>query len=136
VKKKDVRDRLFKIISNFSESQMEKPPNDSDKWEQPEPTEKQESKFPEKREHIRKDASVYGIFETKHIQFRDVTKNVSVGGLLVDTETSLSFHEDIFMTLFHKNLNFPVRTNGKVVRVDSDGVGIQFNQVMPIITSI
>ena len=132
----EVHARLLKIISNLSESQMEKILHALRKWEQPEPTVKQEPKFPEKREHIRQEASVYGIFETKNSQFRDFTKNVSESGVLIDTETSLSFQEDIFMTLFHKNFNFPVRTNGKVVRVDPDGVGVQFDQVIPRMSSV
>ena len=135
-KKDDVRVRLFKTISNFSESQMEKPLHALEKREQPEPSEKQEPKFPDKREHLRKDASVYGIFETKNNQFREFTKNVSEGGVLIDPEPTLSFHEDIFMTLFHKNFTMPVRTNGKVARVDPDGVGIQFDQVIPQMSSV
>ena len=135
-KRYDVRDRLFKVISDFSESQMEKPLHDLEKWEQPEPTEKQESKFPEIREHIRKETSVYGIFETKNGQFRDFTKNVSEGGVLIDPETPLFFREDIFMTLFHKNFTMPVRTNGKVVRVDPDGVGVQFDRIIPTMSSV
>ena len=135
-KKYDVRDRLFKVISDFSESQREKPLHDLEKWEQPEPTEKLESKFPDKREHIRKDASVYGILQTKNSQFRVFTKNVSKGGVLIGSETPLSFGEDIFMTLFHKNFTMPIRTNGKVMRVDPDGVGVQFSQIIPRISSV
>ena len=136
MKKKDVRDRLFKITSNFSESQREKPLDASEKWQQPEPAEKQESKFSNKREHPRKNASVYTIFETKKGDFRDFTKNVSAGGILIEPETTLPLHENLFMTFFHKNLNFPARTSGKVVRIDPDGVGIQFNQVIPAMSSL
>ena len=136
MEKNDVRDRLFKIISNFSESQMEKPLDDSEKWEQPEPTEKQKSKFIEKRKHLRINASVYAICETKNAYFRDFTKNVSEGGVLIEPETTLALHEDIFMTLIHNNFNSPVRTNSKVVRVDPDGVGVQFNQIISGMSSL
>ena len=125
-KKFDVRDRLFKIISTLPEPQ----------WEEPESTEKKERKFTPKRKYIRKDTSVYGIFETKNSQFRDFTKNVSIGGVLIDAETPLSFHEDIFITLFHENFSSPIRTNGKVARVDSDGIGIQFDQVLSEMSSL
>jgi hypothetical protein len=134
-KKFDVRDRLFKVISDFSESQKEKPLPSLEQWEH-ESTEEHEPSFLEKREHLRKDASVYGIFETKYEQFRASTKNVSMGGVLIDPEVHLSFHDDIDMTLFHRKFNVPVRTNGKVVRVDSDGVGIQFDQVLPAMSSV
>ena len=134
-KKFDVRDRLFKITSDFSKSQMEKPLPSLEQWEH-ESTEEHEPNFPEKREHLRKDVSVYGIYETENEQFRASTKNVSMGGVLIDPETHLSFHEDIYMTFFHRKFNVPVRTNGKVVRVDSDGVGIQFDQVIPAMLSL
>ena len=84
-KKDDLRDRLFKVTSDFKE-QMEKPLPSLDQWVH-ESTEEHEPNFPEKRKHLRKDVSVYGIFETENEQFRASTKNVSEGGLLIDPET-------------------------------------------------
>jgi len=133
-KKFDVRDRLFKVTSDFKE-QMEKPLPSLDQWEH-ESTEKHEPNFHEKREHLRKDVSVYGIFETKNEQFRVSTKNISEGGVLIDPEIHLFSHENMYITFFHRNLSSSVGTNAKVVRVDSDGVGIQFNQIIPAIASL
>jgi len=127
-KKDDLRDRLFKVTSDFKE-QMEKPLPSLEEWEH-------EPNSHEKRGHSRKDVSVYGIFETIDSQFRASTKNVSEGGILIDPEIHLSSHEYISMTLFNKKLNVPIRTYGKVVRVDSDGAGIQFNQVIPVMSSL
>ena len=132
----EVHARILKIISTLSESQMEQLLHYLKKWEQLEPTDKHESKFPEKREYPRKNASVYTIYETKKGDFRDFTKNISVGGVLMEPETILPLHEDIFMTFFHSNFTFPVRTNGKVVRVDQDGAGVQFSQVVPTMSSV
>ena len=127
-KKDDLRDRLFKVTSDFKE-QMEKPLPSLEEWEH-------EPNSHEKRGHSRKDVSVYGIFETIDSQFRASTQNVSMGGVLIDPETQLSLHEDIYISLFHKNFKSPVQTNGKVVRVDSDGVGIQFDRVVPVMSSL
>jgi hypothetical protein len=132
----EVHARILKIISTLSESQMEQLLHDLEQWEQPESTYNYESKFHEKRGYLRKNASVYAICETKNSKFRDFTKNVSASGLLIEPETTLSFHEDIFLTLFHKSFDHPVRTNGKVVRVDPGGVGIQFDQVIPTMSSV
>ena len=134
MKKEDIRDRLFKVISDFS-SQMEKPLPSLEQWEH-ESTEDHEPNFLENRKHIRQDASVYGIYETKDSQFRASTKNVSSGGVLVDPELHLSLHEDLYMTLFSRKLNAPVRTHGKIVRVGSDGAGIQFDQVIPAMSFV
>jgi c-di-GMP-binding flagellar brake protein YcgR len=120
----------------LSESQKEQLLHGLEKWEQPEPTDKHESKFHERREHLRINASVYAICETKNANFRDFTRNVSAGGVLIEPEATLYCNEDIFMTLFHKNFNHPVRTNGKVVRVDINGAGVQFNQVIPGMSSV
>ena len=133
-KKDDLRDRLFKVTSDFKE-QMEKPLPSLDQWEH-ESTEEHEPNSHEKREHLRIDVSLYGLFDTVNSQFRAVTKNISVGGVLIDPETDLSFREHIGMTFFHRKLNTPVRTNGRVVRVDSDGVGIQFDKIIPAMSSL
>jgi len=133
-KKFDVRDRLFKVTSDFKE-QMERPLPSLEQWEH-ESTEEHEPNFLEKREDLRKDVSVYGIFETIDSQFRASTQNVSMGGVLIDPETQLSLHEEIYISLFHKNFKSSVQTNGKVVRVDSDGVGIQFDRVVPVMSSL
>ena len=134
-KKDDLRDRLFKVISDFNESQMKQPLPISEQWEN-EITEKKESLFFEKREHLRKNVSIHGIFETANEQFRASTKNVSMGGVLIDPEIELSFHEDLHMTFIDSKFNGRVYTNGKVARVDSDGVGIQFDQVIPVMASL
>jgi len=133
-KKFDVRDRLFKVTSDFKE-QMERPLPSLEQWEH-ESTEEHEPNFLEKREDLRKDVSVYGIFETIDSQFRASTQNVSMGGVLIDPETQLSLHEEIYISLFHKNFKSSVQTNGKVVRVDSDGVGIQFDRVVSVMSSL
>jgi hypothetical protein len=125
-KKDDIRDRLFKVtsdfkvISDFNESQRD------DK----------KSQFFEKREHLRKNVSIFGIFETVNEQFRVSTKNVSMGGVLIDSETHLSLYEDLNMTFIDSKFNGHVRTKGKVIRVNSDGVGIQFDKVVPVMSSL
>ena len=134
-KKDDLRDRLFKVISDFNESQMEGPLPSSEQWEI-EITDEKETKFFEKREHLRKNVSIYGIFETVNEQFRTLTKNVSSGGVLIDPEIHLSSHEDLNMTFFDRKLKAPVATNGRVVRVDSIGVGIQFDRAVPVMSSL
>jgi methionyl-tRNA formyltransferase len=134
-KKDDLRDRLFKVTSDFNESQMEESLPSLEQWEH-EITDEKESQFFEKREHLRKNVSIHGTFETVNEQFRASTKNVSMGGALIDPEINLSFHEDLHMTFIDSKFNGRVYTKGKVIRVDSDGVGIQFNQVVPAMSSL
>ncbi len=128
-KKDDLRDRLFKVTADFKKSQKEEPLPSSEQWEY-KPNSHDNRRYP------RNDVPVYGIFETTDSQFRASTKNVSEGGVLIDPETYLSPHEYIRMTLYHRSFNIPIRTNGKVVRVDANGVGIQFDQVVPAMSSL
>jgi hypothetical protein len=129
VKKKDIRDRLFKVVSDFSGPQIEEPLPTLEQWEHvPE--------SPDNRRHPRKDVPIYAIFDTLNGQFRASAKNISEGGVLIDPETDLSLNEFIHMTFFHRKFNIPAQTNGKVVRIDSNGVGIQFNKILPVISDL
>ena len=130
-----LRDRLFKVISDFNELQMNEPLPSLEEWEF-EIAEEKEAQFAEKREHPRKNVSIHGIFETENEQFRTSTKNVSMGGVLIDPEINLSFHDDLHMTFIDSKFNGRVYSKGKVIRVDSDGIGIQFDRVVPVMSSL
>jgi c-di-GMP-binding flagellar brake protein YcgR len=119
-KNDDIRKRLFKVISDFNELQRDE----------------NKSQFFEKREYPRKNVSIFVIFETVNEQFRVLTKNLSMGGALIDSETHLSLYEDLYMTFIDSKFNGHVRTKGKVVRIDSDGAGIQFDKVVPVMSSL
>lgn len=155
MRKKHIRDRLKKVISDFSESQQassrqgmaqwdyepadmqkyslhqqqENPLQDSEPWSY-------EPNSHEKREHPRKNVHVYGIFEAVDNTIRASTMNVSVGGVLIDPDADLPMHEYMFITFFNKKFTMPVRTSGRVVRVGPDGVGIQFEKTMPEMSSL
>jgi hypothetical protein len=49
----------------------------------------------------------------------------------VETKTNLSLDEDLFMILFHNSFETPVRTGGKIVRVDAKGIAVKFNKTIP-----
>ena len=134
-KKDDIRNRLFKVTSDFRKSQKEKPLPSMEQWEHKTADEHYSKSF-EKREYVRKDVSVYGIFETAGSQFRASTKNVSMGGVLIDPDIHLDLDKYLFMTFFHRKFNVPVRADGRIVRVDPAGVGIQFNQTVPGMASV
>ena len=127
--KDDIRNRLFKVISDFSGPQIEEPLPSLEQWEH-------EPNSSEIRKHPRKDVPVYGIFETSNSKFRASTKNVSEGGVLIEPEIDLSLYEFISMTFVHEKLNAPIQTKGKVIRVDSRGVGIQFDRVVSVMSSL
>jgi hypothetical protein len=101
-----------------------------EKW-QSKFNDKQEPKIKDKRKYYRKPISVYAICETNNCNFRDFTKDISPEGVFIETKTDLSLGEDLFMTLFHTSFETPVRSAGKIVRVDPKGVGVKFNKTIP-----
>jgi hypothetical protein len=119
---KEVRSRISEIISGMSEAESRKLLKGLEKW--------QKSRPPDKRKYPRKYASIYAICETKDCNFRDFTKNISVGGVFIETETTLSVNENVFMTLLHSSFEVPIRTGGQIVRVDPNGIGVKFKNTI------
>ena len=119
---KEVRSRISEIISKMSEDESRKLLKGLEKWQQ--------SKPPDKREHHRQDASFYAICETKSCNFRNFTKDISSGGVFIETDTTLSVNEDVFMTILHSSFEVPIRAGGKIVRVDPKGIGVKFKNTI------
>jgi hypothetical protein len=122
----EVQSRIFQIISAMTEVQKRKLLIALENW-QSKFDEQQKSKQKDKRKYYRKPVSVYAICETNNRNFRDFTKDISPGGAFIETKIDLSLDEGLFMTLFHTSLEGPVRTSGKIVRVDPKGIGVKFN---------
>ncbi len=119
---KEVRSRISEIISRMSETESRKLLKGLERWQQ--------SRSPEKRKHPRKYVSIFAICETKNCNFRDFTNNTSVGSVFIETETSLSVNEDLFMTLLHSSFEVPIRAGGKIVRVDPKRIGVKFKNTI------
>ena len=115
---KEVEARLSALISNMSETE---------KRELLERLEKQEeSKFQEAREHHRRQTSIYAVFSGQDCYFRDYIKDISAGGLFIETETALFINQELVITFFLPDALKPIKIKGKVVRTDSKGFGIKF----------
>ncbi len=126
----EVQSRIFQIISTMPEAQKRRLLTGLEKW-QSKFDDKQQSKTKDKRKYSRKPISIYAVCETNNRNFRGFTKDVSAGGAFIETKTNLSFGEDFFMTLVHNSFETPVRTSGKITRVDPKGVGVKFNETIP-----
>ena len=61
---------------------------------------------------------------------------MSSGGVFIETETTLSVNEKVFMTLLDSSLDTPIRARGKIIWVDPTGVGVEFNNPLSIISSL
>jgi Tfp pilus assembly protein PilZ len=117
---KYIRSRISKIISSMSELELQKLLKGLEKW--------QETSRISKRVHPRKDISVYAFLEADGLSFNDFIKNISSGGLYIETEAPLSLDKELFIRFLHPDSGTLTRITGKIVRVDAKGFGVQFEE--------
>jgi hypothetical protein len=120
---KEVEARLSTIISNMSETEKRELLERLETWE--------ESKFQEARKHHRRDTSIYAVFSGQDCYFRDHIKDISAGGLFIETETALFINQELVITFFLPDARKPIKIKGKVVRTDPKGFGIKFDELLP-----
>ena len=131
----ELQARILEIIPTLSEEQMRTLLRGLDQWQQTEPDAAEQPGFNEKRRYPRKKASIYTICETETDNFREYTKNTSSGGVFIETASSMSVDEEVFLTLFHSSFDTPVRAKGKIVWVNPKGVGVEFKNPISRISS-
>lgn len=131
----ELQARILAIIPTLSEEQMRTLLRGLDQWQQPEPDDAEDPEFHEKRRYPRKETSIYTICETETDNFREYTKNTSSGGVFIETASSMSVDEEVFLTLFHSSFDIPVRAKGKIVWVNPKGVGVEFKNPISRISS-
>jgi hypothetical protein len=112
--------RITEIVSTMSESELEKFLTGLEKW--------QKSKFDEEREHARKDLSVYALFWLDDNFFRDYIKNISTGGLFLETKTPVTVDETVTITFALSENEDPIQVEGEIVRITPNGFGVKFNE--------
>ena len=120
---KEVEARLSTVISKMSEKEKRDLLERLEKWE--------ESKDQEARKHYRRETSIYAVFSGQDCYFRDYIKDISAGGLFIETGTALFINQELIITFFLPDASKPVKIKGKVVRTDSKGVGIKFDELLP-----
>ena len=104
----------------MSETEMRRLLMGLEKWQQ--------AKRTSKREYPRKDASIYAFLEADDLSFSDFIKNISSGGLYIETEAPLSVNKELFIRFLHPDTGTLTRVTGKIVRVDSKGLGVEFDK--------
>ena len=120
---KEVEAQIAAIISNMSEMEKRELLGRLEKWE--------ESMLQETREHHRRHTSIYAVFSGQDCYFRDYIKDISAGGLFIETETALFINQELVITFFLPDSRKPIKIRGKVVRTDPKGFGIKFDERLP-----
>ena len=118
----EVRAFIFEIIDGMSDKEMRQLLKDLEGW--------QKSKN-EKRKYPRRSTLMDITYSSDQRRiFEDFVQNVSAGGLYIETNFISELGQKITMTFSHPDSGDPIKVLGKVVRVDSGGIGVKFNKLL------
>ena len=120
--KEEVYSKILSIISTLSEAQMGKLLKSLEKWQQ--------SKFDEKRKYHRKQTFIWTECSASSRLFTDFIQNLSVSGLFIETQLPFFVGEELSMTFSLPGTDDPIKITGNIVRIDSKGIGVQFDELL------
>ena len=139
IRPKEVNVRIFEIVSNMPEDEMRKflsiliseIPKEKglelltklEGWVQ--------SKQLDLREHHRKHSSILVEILSDGVIFTDFIQDISNGGVFIQTNGNFSVYQQITMTFSLPKAKKDITVSGKIVRVDSQGIGVQFDKLLP-----
>ncbi|MGB5992784.1 MAG: PilZ domain-containing protein [Desulfobacterales bacterium] len=118
----EVRAFIFEIIDGMSDTEMRQLLKDLEGW--------QKSKN-EKRKYPRRSTLMDITYSSDQRRiFEDFVQNVSAGGLYIETNLISKLGQKLTMTFSHPDSGDPIKVLGKVIRVDSGGIGVKFNKLL------
>ncbi|MCJ7542300.1 MAG: PilZ domain-containing protein [Desulfobacterales bacterium] len=118
----EVRAFIFEIIDGMSDTEMRQLLKDLEGW--------QKSKN-EKRKYPRRSTLMDITYSSDQRRiFEDFVQNVSAGGLYIETNFISELGQKLTMTFSHPDSGDPIKVLGKVIRVDSGGIGVKFNKLL------
>jgi CheY-like chemotaxis protein len=82
--------------------------------------------FQEKRRYRRFACSLPVEFEYNEWAHKGVIQNISLSGVFIQTSDPFNVGADLVVTLYSHNLEQPCRIEGRIVRRDPAGVGVEF----------
>jgi len=80
----------------------------------------------EKRTYVRKPFFMSVDYSTQDRVYRDFIKDISTGGVFIETLRPLPVGQEISMAFSFPNLRQNFKINGDVVRMGSKGIGVAF----------
>ena len=118
----EVRAFIFEIIDDMSETEMRQLLKDLEGC--------QKSKN-EKRKYPRRSTSMEITFSSDQRRiFEDFVRNISAGGLFIETNLVTELGQKLTMTFSRPGSGDPIKVLGKIIRVDSGGIGVKFNKLL------
>ncbi|MDY6950448.1 MAG: PilZ domain-containing protein [Thermodesulfobacteriota bacterium] len=80
----------------------------------------------ERRAEPRKPCFIPVTYKTSNRVYADYVKNISAGGVFIETSEPCMPGEDLTMMFSFPRLEVPIRTTGTVMWKSPEGVGVQF----------
>ena len=118
----EVRAFIFEIINSMSDEEMRQLLKDLEEW--------QHSKH-EKRKDPRRSTLINITYSSDQRRiFEDFVRNISAGGLFIETNLLSELGQELKMTFSHPDSGDPIKVLGKIVRVDSGGIGVKFDTLL------
>lgn len=114
-KKSTTTVQLIELINNLSESQQRELLSMLNDWQRP-----------EQRKHPRKGCFMAVDYADRDRVFKDFIKNISAGGVFIETNTPFSIGKGISLTFSSSNYERPIKITGKIVWTGTLGIGVQF----------
>ena len=117
--------RLIKLVINMTETEKRELLNKLKKRHQFE--------YTEKRAHPRERVFIYANCLSPNPLFADFIHNISRHGLFIETEPQIPFSigQSLALAFHPPNAENPVKRKGNIVRIDSKGLAIQFDEPIP-----
>ena len=120
-----VRTFIFEIITDMSDTELRQLLKDLEKLE------KSKDK---KRKYPRRSALIDITYASDQRGFfEDVIRNISVGGLYIETNLLSELGQKLTMTFSHPDSGDPIEVLGKVIRADSEGIGVKFDKLLNVL---
>ena len=118
----EVRGRLFELIFNMPEAETRDLLKKMEiRWL---------PKYEERRKHPRESTFVHVDCSGNQCAFTDFIQNLSAGGLYIDTQLPFFPGQELSRTFSVTNGETPIKITGKIVRVDSRGIGVKFDALL------
>jgi len=118
----EIRGRLFELIFNMPEAETRNLLKNLEiRWP---------SKYEERRKHPRKSTFIHVDCSGNNCTFSDFVQNLSAGGLWIDTQFPFFVGQELSMAFSVNNGEAPIKIAGKIVRVDSRGIGVKFDALL------
>ncbi|TES94871.1 MAG: PilZ domain-containing protein [Desulfobacteraceae bacterium] len=113
---------LIELVVNMTEIERKQLLNELEKEHQ--------SKYTEKRQHPRKQVFIYVNCSSHKYVFGDFIHNISRSGLYIETEpqTPLLIGQKLAKTFILPDTGDLVKIRGNIVRIDSKGIGVHFDE--------